>query len=229
MAFGVGAFAVATLAATAYQAYRSKREAEKQRGWQERMSNSAYQRSMDDMRLAGLNPMLAYQQGGAGTPSGGMAKVPDMGSAVVTALHAKRLGAELELMKAQTGKATAEASLIGATELRVGKETEKVGQQTQNLLTENQIARMKEAQRLTTGDSGLGKWLTTVYRIGKLTYVKIAELAEEAKKMGAKDRLTTMRLLRSLGWKSKSVPKKKGHKHGGKNKKALRGSSAATL
>lgn len=47
----------------------NKTEAEITRDWQEDLSNSAYQRSMLDMKSAGLNPILAYQQGGANTPS----------------------------------------------------------------------------------------------------------------------------------------------------------------
>lgn len=83
-------------------------QAVKQMQFQERMSNTSYQRATEDMRLAGINPMLAYAQGGASTPGGGAASgsaatVQDVvGPAVVSAQHARRLSQELKLMKQET-------------------------------------------------------------------------------------------------------------------------------
>lgn len=48
-------------------------QAEINRQWQERLANTSYQRAMEDMRQAGINPMFAIGQGGAITPSGGTA------------------------------------------------------------------------------------------------------------------------------------------------------------
>lgn len=77
--------------------------ARENRKWQERMSNTAYQRAVKDMKLAGINPMLAYMQGGASSPGGSTATVEDVVSpAVSSAMGAKRLAGELKAMQADT-------------------------------------------------------------------------------------------------------------------------------
>lgn len=56
-----------------FSAYATQREAQRNRDFQRMMSDTSYQRAVNDMRAAGINPMLAFAQGGSSTPSGSMA------------------------------------------------------------------------------------------------------------------------------------------------------------
>jgi hypothetical protein len=88
------------------------------RDWMEDMSNTAYQRGTKDMLAAGLNPMLAYSQGGASTPSNSAATVRPVdagaqavGQAATNALGAMQTTAQTQKVMADTRLTNAEASI----------------------------------------------------------------------------------------------------------------------
>jgi hypothetical protein len=79
-----------------------RNEAQRDRQFQERMSNTAWQRAVADMEAAGINPAVAYSKGPASSPGGAMAQQSDVLSpAVSSAMAAKRLQADLDNIKAQ--------------------------------------------------------------------------------------------------------------------------------
>lgn len=131
MDLGVAAFAGSTLASIGNAVMQNQTNKEQialsreQMQFQERMSSTAHQRQVTDLRAAGLNPILSASLGGSSSPSGASAQlkspeVGDFGQMASSAFQAQEF-------RKQTQATT--ANLQEDNKLKIGEQTtQRLGQ-----------------------------------------------------------------------------------------------------
>lgn len=120
-----------------------------------------YQTTMKDMQAAGLNPMLAYQQGASGQPSGQMAQYQDTISPAVASFQAQNLQesqqeanygsasqarANVRLMNETVTKTKQEVENLKTTNDQIEAVIKNLGQQYNNLVDEGNNLKVTNAQ-----------------------------------------------------------------------------------
>lgn len=106
-------------------------QAQKQMDFQAEQTGTSYQRGVADMKAAGLNPMLAYSQGGAASGTGASAQMgSELGAGVATAMQAQMqkgqleaLSATVENTRADTGNKETSNELIQAQAEKTRRES----------------------------------------------------------------------------------------------------------
>lgn len=131
-----------------------------QMAWQERMSSTAYQRSVQDMQKAGLNP-LYWLKGGASTPGGSVPNIESVTQGVrgttAKAMEARANIATVANLEAQNQQILSQTAVNLASAKEILARTKKTGADTQVSTFVGSLA--KEAEGFVSSAKGAAQSL----------------------------------------------------------------------
>lgn len=143
----------------------SAEQAQKQMEFQERMSNTAHQREVEDLKASGLNPVLSAKLGGASTPSGASATADSGIIGAIVGLMDKML--DVETSNAQMNLSRELAAQRGSGNSQSDNPWINIGNAIQTwLLDKIPGVSQKDAKNISgaimnSGGSGFWNWIGT--------------------------------------------------------------------